>query len=447
MATGFARYRYRPFLLLILALLCVPAFAGASKVLETEPFLASTINNDRPFVGQEVLLTYRLYFNTDAPKISDEVAPSLQGVWASETKTERFIRSIPVTIQGKQFRSAVIKQFKVVPIQSGKITLSGYSMLCTIPQDNVAMDGKVLPDNRFRITAPALTISVHALPEPVPDKLSGAVGLFSLNLMADKQKLKTGEPLSLKLTLAGTGSLLTLELPSLLIHESFRRNPPERKTILSKESELTSGTIISTMVVWPQSKGVFQITATPLVVFNPETKRFSTLYAQPLTITVDSTAQQATADESAPLNTSTEKKKTITSIFIAIALLIVMSSAAIVLVRKKRLMDAKRVLAENKSEQPEASGKSARTMKEQLFTLLEEAGIKSPGGMTRTELNDAMQEIKIPDETRSELPVVLDSLDRILYSPSREKESRIPDWITTKVEALLRALKKAGSSR
>lgn len=110
-------------------------------------------------------------------------------------------------------------------------------------------------------------------------------------------------------------------------------------------------------------------------------------------------------------------------------------------------MDAKRVLAENKSEQPEASGKSARTMKEQLFTLLEEAGIKSPGGMTRTELNDAMQEIKIPDETRSELPVVLDSLDRILYSPSKEKESRIPDWITTKVDALLRALKKAGSSR
>lgn len=446
MATGFARHRHLPLLLLILTFLCVPAFSGATIIQGAKPFLASSINNDHPFVGQEVLLTYRLYFSDAAPKISDEVGPSLQGVWARETRAERFIKSIPETIRGEQFRSAVVKQFKLVPIQSGKITLSGYSMLCTLPQDNVAMDGKELPENRFRITAPALTISAHALPDPVPEKLSGAVGIFSLNLTADKQKLKIGEPLSLKLSLTGTGSLLTLELPSLLLHENFRRNPPEKAIILSKESEMTSGTIISTMVVWPQSKGVFQITLTPLVVFNPETKQFSTLYAKPLTITVDPATQSAAVDEGAPLNSSTEKKRTITSIFIAIALLILMSSSAMVLVRKKRFMDAEN-LDENMAEQPAELEKSARTMKEQLFALLEKAGVKSPGGMTRMELNDAMQEIEIPDETRSELPIVLDSLDRILYSPSREKESRIPDWITAKVEALMRTLKKAASSR
>ena len=60
------------------------------------------------------------------------------------------------------------------------------------------------------------------------------------------------------------------------------------------------------------------------------------------------------------------------------------------------------------------------------------------------ELQNALREINLPDNTRSELPEVLDSLDKILYSHSEAKESRIPDRIKAKVNALLRSLKKAG---
>ncbi len=67
--------------------------------------------------------------------------------------------------------------------------------------------------------------------------------------------------------------------------------------------------------------------------------------------------------------------------------------------------------------------------------------------MTRKELNNALQEIKITDETRLELPEVLDTLDGILYSPAGEKENQMPDGISEKVNSLLHALKKAASSR
>ncbi len=446
MAKGFAHYRYRPFFLLIIAALCTPAFAGASEIRDSKPFLTSAINNNHPFAGQEVLLTYRLYFRDAAPKISYETGPSLPGLWSRETQLERFIRSTPETIQGRSFRSAVVKQFKLVPIQSGQITVSGYSMLCTLPQENVGRDGKELPDSRWRITAPAITISARALPEPVPEKLSGAVGIFSLDLVTDKQTLKIGEPLSLKLILTGTGSLLTLELPNPQLPESFRHNPPEKTAILTKESETTSGTITSRVVAWPQSEGSFKIPAAALVVFNPETKQFNTLYTKPLTITVAPAAREANAGAGEPDDKPTAQKERFDPLFTTIALLAVMTGAAMVLVRKQRLRDAKKLLDEHATVQPPESRKSAKTMKKQLFALLEEAGIKSPGGMTRIELNEAMQAFNIPDETRSELTTALDSLDKILYSPSGEKESRIPDWIATKVHDLLHALKKAGPS-
>jgi len=446
MAASFAPYRYRPLFMLLMALLCAPAIAGASRLQGNKPFLASSINNKHPFTGQEILLTYTLYFRDIAPKISNEVSPSFQGFWVRESGSERFIKSLPATIQGEHFRSAVVKQFKLVPIQSGKISVSGYSMLCTLPQNNVTISGKEPPDSNVRITAPAMTISARPLPLPVPKQYSGAVGTFSLSLMADRQKLNIGEPLSLKLTLTGTGSLLTLKLPDIQIPESFRHNPPERKANLAKNSETTSGSITSTTLAWAQSKGDFQIPPVTLVVFNPDTQQFSTLHSKSLAIQVNAATLKAAGGEEKSLNSPSEKEVSMTTLFstMAIALLLLLSGALIALIKKKQLPDVKKIVNEGAVSHSPETGASAKTMKQQLLALLAETGIKSPGGMTRIELQDALQGIDLPDETRSELPEVLDSLDKILYSHSEEKESRIPDWMKTKVNALLHELKKAG---
>ncbi len=449
MAAFFARYRHLHLSMLIMVVFCTPAIAGASRLQENRPFLASSINNNHPFTGQEVLLTYKLYFRDVAPKISNEVPPSLQGLWAKEAETERFIKSNPATVRGEHFRCAVVKQFKLVPIQTGTITVAGYSMLCTLPQENSAPDQKEPSDRSLRITAPAITISARALPEPVPEKHSGAVGIFSLNLIPSREKLKIGESLSLKLILTGTGSLLTLELPGIQLPESFRQNPPERTTALNKGSETSSGSITSTTLAWPQSEGNFLIPATTLVVFNPDTQQFSTLHSKSIAIRVDAASRTAAEGGEKPLTDPSEQKSTRSTLLstVAIALLLLISCGVIVLIRKNQLTNTKKLVADDQTEHLPEIGKSARTMKQRLLDLLAEAGIKSPGGLTRTELHDALQEINIPDETRAELPAVLDSLDKILYSTVEEKESRIPDRITAKVNALLKALKKVSSLR
>ena len=62
------------------------------------------------------------------------------------------------------------------------------------------------------------------------------------------------------------------------------------------------------------------------------------------------------------------------------------------------------------------------------------------------ELNNAMQDIGLPDDVQSALPAVIDSLDRILYSPTDKKEDRTPDTITAKVNTLLHALRASTGS-
>ena len=79
--------------------------------------------------------------------------------------------------------------------------------------------------------------------------------------------------------------------------------------------------------------------------------------------------------------------------------------------------------------------------------LLEKAGIKSPGGLTRVELKNALQEIGLPLDVQAEIPAVLDSLDRILYSPTGKKEASAPDSLVERVNSLRKALSAIGSAR
>ena len=439
MMRGVVHPLYRVVFMLVIVLTCAPATVGAQVNRGHKIFLVSSINNSTPYTGQEILLTYTLYFKDSAPKISNETAPMLRGVWSKETVPERYIQSKQTLIQGEPFRFAVVKQFRLVPLQSGKIIISGYSILCNLPHEQ-GIGGQEATDTRIRITAPDIVVSTFALPEPVPEGFSGAVGTFQLELSADKQNVKAGEPLSLKLLLAGSGSLLTLKLPDLHLPESFRQNPPEITSVLQTNSVPTTGSITAIITAWPQSEGDYQIPSLHTVTFNPETRQYCTLLSKPLSIKV-AQAPQATKTTSSilPLSAVAEQNTNLYLLLLVttIALLFLMTRA-VTLLTKKNKMNAGNVHTD--------SDTSPANLKQQIFVALEKAGIKSPGGLTRMELNNAMQDIGLPDDVQSALPAVIDSLDRILYSPTDKKEDRTPDTITAKVNSLLHALRASTGS-
>ncbi len=441
------RYLYRPVVLFVALFSFATTMTEASGNPDNKPFLTSSASTSQPFVGQEVLLTYTLYFKDNAPKISGETSPSLPGLWAKESAADRFIKSIPTTVQGEQFRCAVVKQFRLVPIQSGRLTVSGYTMQCVVPQQQGTTGGKEQTDTRIEITAPAILIAARSLPEPVPGAFSGAVGNFSLDVRADKQHLNSGEPLSLSMTLTGTGSLNTLKIPELQLPESFRHNPPTRTITLNKESALTSGSITTTVISWPQAAGDFQIPALRLVVFNPETRQFSTLSSKPLAITVTPgimTSENEPSKTIFPENQSNTPRQFTSTI---IVILVALAGIAAVLKRKQHLGKAENKRSNRTDDHLANSGISAGMMKQQLFAALEDAGIKSPGGLTRKELEGELMRIDMRKESQSSLPAILDSLDRIIYSPAEKKDAPIPELIIAGVNTLLNELKKTGSSR
>jgi hypothetical protein len=448
MARGVSHFWYGALFMLMTLCCSTPAEANTSSNSARKPFLLSSTSQNNPWVGQEIVLTYMLYFKDDAPKIFKEENPSFKGLWASESSPERYIKSIPATVQGVHFRSAVVKQFRVAPVQKGKITISGYSMLCSFPQELPSGKESNTPDIRLHLTAPEVSIFARALPEPVPEGFSGAVGTFHMELITDKENVRIGEPLSLKLAITGKGSLQTIKLPDLHLPESFRQSQPDRAITPNTKSDENSGTLSATFAVWPQAEGKFQIPAVKVVVFNPETSKFITLRSNPILINVNKPAQGATpSDTLKPAKSINIDLNANGNLWITAAIaLLLLFGTLLFLSGKFRQKQQINNGQEVRSTEPIADvSQSAANVRQQLFAIFEENGIQSPCGLTRKELDTALIKKGTPDTIRSEITDLLDALDRILYAPSPNQAAVVLERIAAKAESLKQQLQKIGN--
>ncbi|GEM_PF-270344 len=449
MKKGLTLHNYSTLILLLLAMFSTPSTATSVAPLASlasdgsVPFLTTVTSNAEPYAGQELLLTYTLYFKGDAPKIVQERAPALQGLWAKERAPERLIKSTQKTIHGQSFRSAMVKQFTIVPLQSGTVTISGYTMQCTLPASNGVTS----------ITAPAIAIKVRPLPAAAPEGFSGAVGTFTLELMPDKQALSVGEPITLQLKLSGIGSLQTLQLPSLLLPDDFRQNPAELRLQLNHASPLSSGTLTSTIVAWPQVAGSVQIPAISLIVFNPETAVFTTLRTKPFTITVNRVPAQSPTQE---ILQSREQQKNNNGMFssvwwiILIGVLVLLIIVAFVLRRKQRPKHtANQRSAADVTQTSITSAEKAKAMKQQIFGAIAEKGIQKPEALTRNELLATLQQLNLPAEVIANIAAMLNQLNHLLYHPSAQQNAQTNEIIELeqKIQALLKVVRQAHHSK
>ena len=207
-----------------------------------------------------------------------------------------------------------------------------------------------------------------------------------------------------------------------------------------RDSSSSSGSITSTITAWPQVTGLFHIPALRLTVFNPETRVYTTLVTKAVTISVEEGPLPGRMSEGREPASVERVKSSSATLVAGIVVTIVLLLTIIGLVLKRR-KGQQRSSATVSGGEPEESV-SAEKMKQQLFTLLEAAGIPNPGALRRKELDRALQDFTIPVESRLELSAVLDSLDKMLYSPSGKNAETIPVSIVAKVNDLLTLLKK-----
>lgn len=277
---------------------------------EPAPFYGEIVMGERTaYVGEVIPVELRFYFRADC-QFDNLQRPSFGGdgftaaPLSEPEQTEQFIDDIPYNVVS--FRSAV------TPAKSGEIVVPPASMEGRMIApggpagldpffdqffQNFPMPGFGRAEN-IEASTDSRTLDVQPLPkEGRPENFSGAVGQFTMRAAADPRTAGAGEPVTLALTVEGRGNFDAMTPPELTGTEGWRTYAPKESFDGNDAIGFGGAKTFEFSLVAREDRA-----ATPgaeFSYFDPIKKKYVTLTAEPVAVTVAGTGGAADATAAA----------------------------------------------------------------------------------------------------------------------------------------------------
>ncbi len=294
----------------------IPSGQVAGTSQSGRPYFGELILSKKSaYVGEVVPIELRFYFNA---RVGGEVGerPGFSGEGFTVQKFSNGVKREQV-VNGSNY---VVFSFKssITPAKSGEIEIPAAFLEARlrvpgkVPQGFDDFFSQMIPQGMFnetqdvKIETVPQTLEVTALPKDGrPDDFSGAVGKFTMNASVSPKKASGGEPVTMRVTVAGQGNFEGMSAPVLTGDEGWRTYPPSDKFRATDEVGFTGEKSYEFPIIARQDQ-----TRTPGVrfsYFNPSTGKYATLTQDPLPVDAKAGSSPAataaaptTAQQSAP---------------------------------------------------------------------------------------------------------------------------------------------------
>ena len=275
-----------------------PQVSGKDLFLKVIPSKRSA------YVGEQVVLTYKLYTKVPVSSVSLSKMPSYAGFWTKDiSDNSGTLRQSSEYVNGIEYTTAEIQKVIIVPQRSGKLTLDPMTMECvaqirTERSNNRSMDpfeaffndpffNRNIVNVKKELSSQSFTLEVKNLPENgKPASFAGAVGNYSFKSDIDKTALRTNEAVTITLTVSGTGNVELLQMPTPVFPPDFEVYDPKITTNVNDNANGLSGTKKAEYLVIPRRAGSFTIPAVEFSCFNPSSESYQTFSSEPYQIEV-----------------------------------------------------------------------------------------------------------------------------------------------------------------
>lgn len=180
------------------------------------------------------------------------------------------------------------------PARAGDLTLQAANCILDIPVASRGRGGGFFDEaffgmrenRRFTLATEPVTLSVRPLPkDQVPAGFTGAVGDFALDVSASLTNLQAGDPISLRIEIAGRGNFDSVQLGDHPGWNGFRVYPATG-TFQSEDPLKIEGTKRFEQVVTPESAAITEIPPVTFAYFSPGSGTYQTLRSRPIPIRV-----------------------------------------------------------------------------------------------------------------------------------------------------------------
>ena len=278
------------------------ASADVEAQLAENLLLRATIDRSRVVQGQQINLVYKLYTRVQIQNYNLTKSPTMTGFWSEDVEMAKQIQLATETYNGKQFQVGVIKRSALFPTQSGTLEIGPMEITTLVTvRDRRSWDPfDVFNGNPFGrqieyvVKSEPIRIKVDPLPAGAPPSFKGAVGKFSMSAKVDKQNAKTNDPISYKVTIAGTGNIKVLESPSIEVPSDFEQYTPKVADNINRRDVKISGSKTFEYILVPRYPGKKIIKPVEFSYFDLGKNEYVTLKSPQLEINVEQGAAGST---------------------------------------------------------------------------------------------------------------------------------------------------------
>jgi hypothetical protein len=271
---------------------------STGKVQESEKaiFTTADVDDQEPFVNQQIIYTFRLLRRVQIQGASMEPL-EFEGFHAEKLGKEREFSQI---IKGKQYTVTELR-FALFPQRSGILTIPAARLQCNVlyrrdrsrsPFDSFFDDpffggfGRTERKTEFFSTDP-IQIHVKAIPQPEdPDLDTPLVGKFSLEAHLSQQEMKVGDSATITISVKGKGNIH--DIPEPIIPEIPEFKVYEDKPSLDAKITLDgiSGVKTFKKALVPTKPGEYRIPPIKIPFLDPDSGTYRIAAAQPISIRV-----------------------------------------------------------------------------------------------------------------------------------------------------------------
>ena len=258
--------------------------ANPGQISGNELYMTVTANRKKIYEQEAVMLTYKLYTLVNIQQISGEM-PQIDGCQVQELDRAAQMSLKYERVNGRNYGTAVWKQYVIFPQKTGKITIPSITFDTQVEVQNHSMDpfdiffggGSLSQMVRKEIKTSPVEIEVLPLPSPKPDNFSGAVGKFTVSATLTPDQVNANDAATLRLVVSGQGNMKLMKAPKINFPQDFEIYDPKENNKTTNTATGAKGNIVYDYVVVPRHGGKFSIPPVEFCYFDPEQARYNTV--------------------------------------------------------------------------------------------------------------------------------------------------------------------------
>ncbi len=268
-----------------------PQVTNSQQVTADNLFLLTQVSKTSVREQEALMVTYKLFYKVDVISIDNVKFPDLKGFTSQDVDIDDSRRNGVEHHNGKNYNTSILKQLIVFPQKGGKLTIEPMKLTAAVrvqvgQQRSFFGIVPVYNEVEKALASKAVTINVQPLPKPEPEDFSNGVGKLTMTTEIDKLELAANEPVTIKVTLKGTGNLKMIKTPEINFPADFEVYEPTVGQDYRNTAEGMVGSKTIEYLAIPRHPGEFKIPGFTLSYFDLSSDSYKTLTCDGFDLTV-----------------------------------------------------------------------------------------------------------------------------------------------------------------